>query len=154
MGKPLTTVLNEVLFIVNLYSFPCPSFHRQSLPSLRLVICPLPRWNNFQNSPLFQQNGKQYWLQPLSFKISLKDTSFHISLNSLVLYLCPQCSLSFLSNVCIPPCVAKCFKVMEFTFLENALVLGVFTPNQNSPPTSCHHALDRRKLLIPSGCII
>ena len=34
-----------------------------------------------------QQNGKYYCLPPLPFKISLKDTSFHTSLNSSELYL-------------------------------------------------------------------
>ena len=37
---------------------------------------------------IFQpQNDKQCWLIPLSFKISLKDTSFHIFINSIELYL-------------------------------------------------------------------
>ena len=39
---------------------------------------------------------------------------------------------------------------MEFKFLVNALIRGIFThasPTQNSPPSSCHHAPDRRKLL-------
>ena len=27
-------------------------------------------------------------------------------------------------------------------------------PTQNSPPTSCHHVLDKRKLLIPPGSIL
>ena len=34
LGKPLTTVLNEVLFIVNLYSFPCPSLQKPSFPKI------------------------------------------------------------------------------------------------------------------------
>ena len=73
-----------------------------------------------------------------SFKISIKDTSFYISLNSLRFYLSPECLLSFLSNLCMPPCVGKNFKFMMFTFLENALNLGVFThapllPTQNFP---------------------
>ena len=33
---------------------------------------------------------------PLSFNISLRDTSFHISLNSLGFYLSPECLLNFL----------------------------------------------------------
>ena len=59
----------------------------------------------------------------LSFKISLKDTSFRISLNSLRFYL----SSEFLLNLCIPPCVGKLFQFMVFTFLENALNLCFFT---------------------------
>ena len=31
------------------------------------------------------------------------------------------------SNFYMPPCVAKFFKFMEFTFLENALIRGIFT---------------------------
>ena len=46
---------------------------------------------------------------------------------------------------------------MEFTFLENALILVIFThtlSTQNLPPSSCHHTLDRRKLLIPPDSIL
>ena len=45
----------------------------------------------------------------------------------------------------------KIFKFMEFTFLENALIRGIFTNTlsiRDSPPHSCRHALDRRKLHI------
>ena len=62
-----------------------------------LRISQLPRYN--------QENGKQSWLTTLfSFKISLKDTYFHISINFLGLYLSPECSLNFLSNLFIPLC--------------------------------------------------
>ena len=73
----------------------------------------------------------------LSFKISLKDISFHISINSLGLYLSPKCLLNFLSNLHIPPCVGRMFKFVMLTFLENALNLDIFThaplPTHNSP---------------------
>ena len=45
---------------------------------------------------------------------------------------------------------------MDFTFLENALIRGIFT---QAPPHSkltlkfCHQALGRRKLLIPLDSI-
>ena len=68
-----------------------------------------------------------------SFKIGLKDTSFHFSRNSIGLYLSPECLLNFLSNFYIPPCVGKIFKFMEFTFLENGLIRGIFT---HAPPQS------------------
>ena len=95
----------------------------------------------------------------MSFKINLKHTSFHISINSLGLYLSPECLLNFLSNLYIPPCVRKIFKFMVFAFLENALNLSIFTyafplPTQSSPPSSYHHTLGRGKLLIPSDSII
>ena len=64
--------------------------------------------------------------------------------------------LEFSLKLYIPPCMGKIFKFMEFTFLENALIRGIFThapPHSKSPPT-CHHALSRRKLLIPPGCIL
>ena len=32
-----------------------------------------------------------------------------------------------LKPACIPPCVGKTFKFLVFTFLENALKLGIFT---------------------------
>ena len=68
-----------------------------------------------------------------SFKIGLKDISFHISRNSIGLYLSRECLLNFLSNFYIPPCVGKIFKFMEFTFLENGLIRGIFT---HAPPQS------------------
>ena len=57
----------------------------------------------------------------------MHDISFHISINSLGFYLSPKCLLNFLSNLYIPPCVGKIFKFMVFSFLENALNLGIFT---------------------------
>ena len=49
------------------------------------------------------------------------------------LSLSPECLLNFLSNFYIPRCVGKFFKLMEFTFLENALIRGSFT---HAPPHS------------------
>ena len=75
----------------------------------------------------------------MSLKISVKDKFFHTSINSLGLYLCPECLLNFLSNLCIPKYVGKSFKFIVFTFLEKALIRGNFTHAflyiQNSPPT-------------------
>ena len=50
-------------------------------------------------------NSLDFWLTPLSFKISLKDTSFRISVNFLGLYLSPECLLNVLSNFYIPQCI-------------------------------------------------
>ena len=84
-------------------------------------------------------------LPPSSFKI--------VSIYSLGLSLSPECFLSFLSNVYIPICVGKMFKVMVFIFLENPLNIGIFTYaslfTQNLPPSCYHHSLDRGKLLTP-----
>ena len=41
--------------------------------------------------------------------------------------LSPECLLNFLSNSYIPSYVGKIFKFMELTFLENALIRGIFT---------------------------
>ena len=54
-----------------------------------------------------QQNGKQSWLLPLSFKIRLRDIFFHISIYPLRLDLSPKFFLNFLSNFDIPPCVGN-----------------------------------------------
>ena len=51
----------------------------------------------------------------------------------------------------------KIFKFMEFMFPENALFeefLLVPLLTQNSSPSSCHHALGRRELLILPGSIL
>ena len=69
-----------------------------------------------------QQNGKQYSLPRLSFKISFKDTSFHI----LAFYISPEYLLIFCSDLYVPPSVGKIFKVMDFALLESALNLGNF----------------------------
>ena len=45
---------------------------------------------------LNQQNGEQCCLPQLSFKVNLKDTSFHISWNSLGFDLSPKSLLNFL----------------------------------------------------------
>ena len=48
-----------------------------------------------------QQNSKQYCLPPLSFKISLKDTFFHISLKFLGFYFSLECLLKLIySTMC------------------------------------------------------
>ena len=56
-----------------------------------LEICSLMGYN--------QQIGKQFCLPLMSFKIILRDTSFHISLNVLGFYLSPECLLNFLRLV-------------------------------------------------------
>ena len=92
----------------------------------------------------------------LAFKISLQDTSFHISIYSLRFYLSAICMLNFLSNFYIPRC------------LENFQIYGVHVPRKcidsrnfflcpshsKLSPSSCHHALGRRKLLIPQDSIV
>ena len=45
----------------------------------------------------------------------------------MALFLSPECLLNFLSAFYIPPCVGKFFRFMEFTFLENGLIRGIFT---------------------------
>ena len=94
-------------------------------------------------APFFQRNLNLQVIRinkksSFSFKISIKDTSFYIYLNSLRFYLSPECLLSFLSNLCMTPCIGENFKFMMFASLENVLNLGIFThatllPTQNSP---------------------
>ena len=85
--------------------------------------------------PFSRPPGKNHYklvncLPPMFFKISLKDTSFHISLNCLGFYLSRmfvQFSLT---------CVGKIFEFMVLTFLQHALKLCIFThapvPHSNS----------------------
>ena len=70
-----------------------------------------------------QQIGKQCCLSPLSFNISLTDTSFHIFLNSLEFYLSRECLLNFLWFVHS----TKCGKIFSVYGAENALNLCIFT---------------------------
>ena len=57
----------------------------------------------------------------LSFKIILKDKSFHISINSLGLYLSPECHLSLLSNLYIPPCMGKIIKLLFTHYVKSVM---------------------------------
>ena len=61
------------------------------------------------------------------FNINLKDTPFNFSINSLRLYISPECLLNFLPNFYIFPWLGKMFNFMVSTFLENALNLGTST---------------------------
>ena len=95
---------------------------------------------------------------PLLSKISLNNTSFQVSINSLRLCLSSECLLNFLSNLCILSCVGKSLKFMAFLFLENELNLNIFThavpfPSKNSSLTFHHHTLGRHKLLITTATI-
>ena len=85
----------------------------------------------------------------------LEEQTFNISITSLGLCLSPDCLRNFLSNVCIRPCMQKIVKFMEFTFLENALIRGVFThaPPQSklAPKFLSSRPIGRRKLLIPKA---
>ena len=63
----------------------------------------------------------------LSFKISLKDKFFHISINSLGLYLSPEYLLNFISNFYIPPCVGKFSKFMVKVHIPRKFIdRGIF----------------------------
>ena len=61
--------------------------------------------------------GNSFFLPPLLFKISLRDTSLYISLNSLGFYLSRM--LVKFSDLYIPTCVGKNFKFMVLAFLKN-----------------------------------
>ena len=63
------------------------------------------------------------------------DTSFHISISSLGFYLSPECLLNFLSNFYVPRYSCP-------------------SPLKTRLPSSCNHALGKRKLLIPPGSIL
>ena len=80
----------------------------------------------------------QCFLTPLSFKINLRDTSFHISLNFLGFYLSRM--LVEFSDFYITTCAGKSFQFMVFPFLENALNLCNFT----------HAAVPHSKLQVES----
>ena len=120
-------------------------------------ICSLTSRTTSKTPPSFSVNPSICLLPSLSFNISLKDTYFHISINSIVLYLSPEFLLNFQSNFRIPPYMRKMFKFIEFKPLEmhwfqSFLLMPLLT--QNSLPTTSHHALGRRKLLITPDSIL
>ena len=78
-------------------TFLKPQYKMYRVPQSYISMHPVsdvPSFSKISQLPGYkQQNGKQCFLQPLSFKISLKDTSFHISLNFLGLDLSTECLL-------------------------------------------------------------
>ena len=62
----------------------------------------------------------------MSFKVRLKDTSFHIFINSLDFISLQNACWIFFQNL-IFLYVRKVFNFMEFSFLENTLIWGIFT---------------------------
>ena len=72
------------------------------------------------------------FLAPLPFKINFRDTSFHISLNSLGFYLSPKCLLNFLwlvySNMC-----GKHFSIYGF-HIPNKCIESMHYYSYPSPP--------------------
>ena len=87
--------------------------------------------------------NKQFRFPNLSFRINLKDTSSHISIDMLGFYLLPEFQL------CIPPMVGKIFKWMVFRLPENPFESQkiesrqfIQAPSKNSPPWG------RQKLVI------
>ena len=107
-GKSLTTVLCKVYLIVNLHSFPLLPV-TQANPFLMLSHLLPP-----------SQNTSKNWILLYFYKLPRA-------------YFSPECLLNFLSNVCIPQRVGKMFKFIEFKFLENVLIQGIFT---HAPPHS------------------
>ena len=61
--------------------------------------------------------------------------------------LSPEGLLNFLSKFYIPTCVGKFFKFKKFTFLENALIQGIFThaPRQSKLTTKFLSSRPRQK---------
>ena len=94
----------------------------------------------------------------MPFKISLKDTSFHISMNSLGLYLSLQNACWIFSQTFMFHHVRETFSNLWSSHSQKMhwfqAFLLMLLPTQKSPPSCCHHALSRRKLLIPPGSIL
>ena len=114
-------------------SFPkvshLPTFQAEQLPKLPPLFLLTPIFSGYLSSQVRINklvNSVLYHPSP-SFEISLKDTSFHISINSLGLYHSLQDACWISPHTFIFHHSVKNFKFMEFTFLENALIRGVFT---------------------------
>ena len=71
-------------------------------------------------------------LPPLPFKISFEDTSFHISLNSLGLYLSPECSLNFFWLAYSTMCGKK-FSIYGDHIARKCIESMLFYPCPSSP---------------------
>ena len=85
------------------------------------------------------------------FKISLKDTSFHISINFLGLYLSPALLLKIFLKLAYSIMCGKTFQFYCIHIPIKCIESGNFysyLPTQDSTPSSYHHALGRGKLLI------
>ena len=99
----------------------------QSSVSMCTLFLVFPLFQKYLNSQVkMKKIDKECCLPPLPFKISLRNTYIHISLNLLgFISLQNACWIFF--DLYIPPCVGKLFQFMVFTFLENALNLCIFT---------------------------
>ena len=85
----------------------------QAYPSPRKFIC-LPSGRTTSSKMVSQHIID---CQPI---VHLKDSSSHISVISLGLYLSPEYFLKFLSNLYIPALLGKIFKLILFRLLKNA----------------------------------
>ena len=129
---------------------PIPPFQNQRL---HFLLSPLFRKLS-QLSVQDQQNGKRAYcrLPPWYFRIILKDTLTHLTMESIVVCLSPQYLLNVFSNMYIPPWVRKKkfmdFELQKNTFGVKKLNLLFFThaPKQNSPQGFHHHLSSRRNL--------
>ena len=82
-------------FKINVPFFCCPLFVKEYLDPLVTIK---------------KMVNQQCRLPPWSFKINLKDKSFHISIDSLGLYLTPEYLQNFLSELYIPAQLGKIFQ--------------------------------------------
>ena len=64
--------------------------------------------------------NQQCQLPPYSFRINLNDTSSHIPIDLLGLYLVAEYLSNILSKLYIPPLLGRVFTFMLFRLLENA----------------------------------
>ena len=145
---------------------PYPWSPRQILPSPSYVICPPPRQNNFQSSSLFLLTPLFWGYLDFQVKISkiLNSLDYHPCPSRLAPKMYPYLGpYSSLQNGCW-----IFLKLLYSTICgENFEIYGVHIPRKcidlrhfYSCPSpfkthpQVHHALGRRKLLIPPGSIL
>ena len=174
----MTTVLDEVYFVVNLYSFPLPLVHQANSSFSKVSHLSPSQVEQIPKIPL-----------PLLFLLTLLFWGYLNSMirinkmvNSLDYHPCPSrlasrihpfiflythegfISLS-LQNACWIFSQTLIFHHMweKFSNLWSwhswkmhwfEVFLLIPFPTQNSPPSSCHRTLGRRKLLILLGSIL
>ena len=106
---------------------PNISVHRCLIQNL-FFFCPLLS-KDISNT----RSGLSKWcrLPPLPFKISLKDTSFHISINSLGLYLSPRMLIDFSLKSLYSTKTGKNFQIYGVHILRKFIESRHFYPLPN-----------------------
>ena len=169
--------MDEVYFIVNLYSFPLPLVHQANssfskvshlspsqveqipkIPLPLLFLLTLLFWGYLNSMIRINKMANSLDYHPCPSRLASRIHLFiFLYTHEGFISLSPECLLNFLSNSYIPSYVGKISNLWSWHSWKMhwfEVFLLIPFPTQNSPPSSCHRTLGRRKLLILLGSIL